>query len=197
MVCVDELNTTKKFKFKKLLYTYSELIKIGSKNKNKQNLLRESIKKIKKDDVTCIIYTSGTSSQPKGVMLTHASILSNIVGANELVKEIKVKNHKFLSIIPLSHAYEHTAGFFLPIYIGAEIYFNDNRDQIVSDLLSVKPTLMTAVPRLYEVLYKKINNQLATQNKVTQKLFYKTVALGTKNLKDFNLSLIEKAENLY
>lgn len=196
VVCVDELNTTKKFKFKKLLYTYSELIKIGSKNKNKQNLLRESIKKIKKDDVTCIIYTSGTSSQPKGVMLTHASILSNIVGANELVKEIKVKNHKFLSIIPLSHAYEHTAGFFLPIYIGAEIYFNDNRDQIVSDLLSVKPTLMTAVPRLYEVLYKKINNQLATQNKVTQKLFYKTVALGTKAFKGFNLSLIEKAENL-
>ena len=196
VVCVDELNTTKKFKFKKLLYTYRELIKIGSKNKNKQNLLRESIKKIKKDDVTCIIYTSGTSSQPKGVMLTHASILSNIVGANELVKEIKVKDHRFLSIIPLSHAYEHTAGFFLPIYIGAEIYFNDNRDQIVSDLLSVKPTLMTAVPRLYEVLYKKINNQLATQNKVTQKLFYKTVALGTKTFKGFNLSLIEKAENL-
>ena len=196
VVCVDELNTTKKFKFKKLLYTYRELIKIGSKNKNKQNLLRESIKKIKKDDVSCIIYTSGTSSQPKGVMLTHGSILSNIVGANELVKEIKVKDHRFLSIIPLSHAYEHTAGFFLPIYIGAEIYFNDNRDQIVSDLLSVKPTLMTAVPRLYEVLYKKINNQLATQNKVTQKLFYKTVALGTKTFKGFNLSLIQKAENL-
>ena len=196
VVCVDELKTTKKIKFKKLLYTYSELIKIGSKNKNKQNLLRESIKKIKKDDVTCIIYTSGTSSQPKGVMLTHASILSNIVGANELVKEIKVKDHRFLSIIPLSHAYEHTAGFFLPIYIGAEIYFNDNRDQIVSDLLSVKPTLMTAVPRLYEVLYKKINNQLATQNRVTQKLFYKTVALGTKTFKGFNLSLIEKVENL-
>ena len=196
VVCVDELNTTKKFKFKKLLYTYRELIKIGSKNKNKQNLLRESTKKIKKDDVSCIIYTSGTSSQPKGVMLTHGSILSNIVGANELVKEIKVKDHRFLSIIPLSHAYEHTAGFFLPIYIGAEIYFNDNRDQIVSDLLSVKPTLMTAVPRLYEVLYKKINNQLATQNKVTQKLFYKTVSLGTKTFKGFNLSLIEKAENL-
>ena len=196
VICVDELNTTKKFKFKKLLYTYRELIKIGSKNKNKQNLLRESIKKIKKDDVTCIIYTSGTSSQPKGVMLTHASILSNILGANELVKEIKVKDHRFLSIIPLSHAYEHTAGFFLPIYIGAEIYFNDNRDQIVSDLLSVKPTLMTAVPRLYEVLYKKINNQLATQDKVTQKLFYKTVALGTKTFKGFNLSLIEKAQNL-
>ena len=196
VICVDELNTTKKFKFKKLLYTYRELIKIGSKNKNKQNLLRESIKKIKKDDVTCIIYTSGTSSQPKGVMLTHASILSNILGANELVKEIKVKDHRFLSIIPLSHAYEHTAGFFLPIYIGAEIYFNDNRDQIVSDLLSVKPTLMTAVPRLYEVLYKKINNQLATQDKVTQKLFYKTVALGTKKFKGFNLSLIEKAQNL-
>ena len=89
-------------------------------------------------------------------------------------KEINVEDHKFLSIIPLSHAYEHTAGFFLPILIGAEIYFNDNRDQIVNDLLSVKPTLMTAVPRLYEVLYKKINSQLIIQSKITQNLFSKT-----------------------
>ncbi len=106
-------------------------------------------------------------------MLTHKSIISNIIGANELVSEIKIKDHKFLSIIPLSHAYEHTAGFFLPIYIGAEIYFNENRDQIVNDLLSVKPTLMTAVPRLYEVLYKKINNQLLTKSKFFLKLFEK------------------------
>ena len=115
--------------------------------------------------------------------------------ANELVSEIKIKDHKFLSIIPLSHAYEHTAGFFLPIYIGAEIYFNENRDQIVNDLLSVKPTLMTAVPRLYEVLYKKINNQLLTKSKFSQKLFEKTIALGTKKYKKIKLSTIIKKDN--
>jgi long-chain acyl-CoA synthetase len=195
VICVDEIKKSKKFKFKQIFYTYNDLIILGSKFKNKQKLIQENIQKIKKDDVACIIYTSGTSSQPKGVMLTHGSIISNIIGANELVKEIKVKDHKFLSIIPLSHAYEHTAGFFLPIYIGAEIYFNDNRDQVVNDLLAIKPTLMTAVPRLYEVLYKKINNQLLNQNKIIQKLFFKTIELGTKKFKDCDLNFIEKIQN--
>jgi long-chain acyl-CoA synthetase len=128
-------------------------------------------------------------------MLTNKSTISNLLGAYELVKDIEIKEHRFLSIIPLSHAYEHTAGFLLPIYIGAEIYFNDNRDQIVNDLQAVKPTLMVAVPRLYELLFKKINNQLLTQNKVAQKLFFKTIELGTKNFQGSKLSFTEEITN--
>ncbi len=192
IVCIDEVKSTK---LNKTINSFDNLIGKGSKSLSKSSFKEGTLHKVKEDDVVSIIYTSGTSSKPKGVMLTHKSIISNILGANELVKELEVKDHKFLSIIPLSHAYEHTAGFFLPILIGAEIFFNENRDQIVNDLLSVKPSLMTAVPRLYEVLYKKINNQLSNQSKITQKLFSKTIELGTKKFEKHELLFIEKLQD--
>ena len=192
IVCIDEVKSTK---LNKTINSFDNLIGKGSKSLSKSSFKEDTLYKVKEDDVVSIIYTSGTSSKPKGVMLTHKSIISNILGANELVKELEVKDHKFLSIIPLSHAYEHTAGFFLPILIGAEIFFNENRDQIVNDLLSVKPSLMTAVPRLYEVLHKKINNQLSNQSKITQKLFSKTIELGTKKFEKHELLFIEKLQD--
>ena len=192
IVCIDEVKSTK---LNKTINSFDNLIGKGSKSLRKSSFKEDTLYKVKEDDVVSIIYTSGTSSKPKGVMLTHKSIISNILGANELVKELEVKDHKFLSIIPLSHAYEHTAGFFLPILIGAEIFFNENRDQIVNDLLSVKPSLMTAVPRLYEVLHKKINNQLSNQSKITQKLFSKTIELGTKKFEKHELLFIEKLQD--
>ncbi len=196
VICIDDTSTSK---FKKInigFYTLNQLLNLGSKSHVKSNIIELFVSNIDENDVVSIIYTSGTSNKPKGVMLTHKSIISNILGANELVSEIKIKEHKFLSIIPLSHAYEHTAGFFLPIFIGAEIYFNENRDQIVNDLLSIKPTLMTAVPRLYEVLYKKINNQLLNKSKFSQKLFEKTITLGTKKYKKIKLSFFEEVQNI-
>ena len=193
IVCIDEVKSTK---LNKTINSFDNLIRKGSKSLSKSSFKEDTLHKVKEDDVVSIIYTSGTSSKPKGVMLTHKSIISNILGANELVKELEVKDHKFLSIIPLSHAYEHTAGFYLPILIGAEIFFNENRDQIVNDLLSVKPSLMTAVPRLYEVLHKKINNQLSNQSKITQKLFSKTIELGTKKFQKHELLLIEKIQDV-
>ncbi len=192
IICIDEVKSTK---LNKTINSFDNLIDKGSKSLGKSSFKEDTLYKVKEDDVVSIIYTSGTSSKPKGVMLTHKSIISNILGANELVKELEVKDHKFLSIIPLSHAYEHTAGFFLPILIGAEIFFNENRDQIVNDLLSVKPSLMTAVPRLYEVLHKKINNQLSNQSKITQKLFSKTIELGTKKFEKHELLFIEKLQD--
>ena len=194
VICVDNTpkdNLKKNAKF----LNFNELLEIGYKSSLHDKFLETFVSKLKKDDVVSLIYTSGTSSTPKGVMLTNTSIISNILGAYELVKDINIKEHRFLSIIPLSHAYEHTAGFLLPVYLGAEIYFNDNRDQIVNDLQNVQPTLMVAVPRLYDLLYKKINNQLLTQNKTSQKLFYKTIELGTKDFQGHNLTFVEKLIN--
>ena len=148
--------------------------------------------KISKDDTACIIYTSGTSANPKGVMLSHNSIKSNIEGAKIYLDDIKINNHKFLSILPLSHAYERTGGFLLPIYIGAEIYFSNNRDQLLNDLQFVNPTLMVAVPRLYDVLLKKISNSIKSKNKIIKYLFEKNLILGNKKYKNESLNVKDK-----
>ena len=148
--------------------------------------------KISKDDTACIIYTSGTSANPKGVMLSHNSIKSNIEGAKIYLDDIKINNHKFLSILPLSHAYERTGGFLLPIYIGGEIYFSNNRDQLLNDLQFVNPTLMVAVPRLYDVLLKKISNSIKSKNKIIKYLFEKNLILGNKKYKNENLNVKDK-----
>ena len=148
--------------------------------------------KISKNDTACIIYTSGTSANPKGVMLSHNSIKSNIVGAKIYLDDIKINNHKFLSILPLSHAYERTGGFLLPIYIGGEIFFSNNRDQLLNDLQFVNPTLMVAVPRLYDVLLKKISNSIKSKNKIIKYLFEKNLILGNKKYKNESLNVKDK-----
>ncbi len=148
--------------------------------------------KISKNDTACIIYTSGTSANPKGVMLSHNSIISNIAGAKIYLDDIKIDNHKFLSILPLSHAYERTGGFLLPIYIGGEVFFSNNRDQLLNDLQFVSPTLMVAVPRLYDVLLQKITNSIKSKNKIIKYLFEKNLILGDKKYNNVNLSVKEK-----
>ncbi len=148
--------------------------------------------KINKNDTACIIYTSGTSANPKGVMLSHNSIKSNIEGAKIYLDDIKIDNHKFLSILPLSHAYERTGGFLLPIFIGGEIYFSNNREQLLNDLQFVNPTLMVAVPRLYDILLKKISNSIKSKNKIIKYLFEKNLILGNKKYINKDLKIKEK-----
>ena len=136
---------------------------------------------LQSDDVCCFIYTSGTGGRPKGVMLTHRSIQANIKAAIELLKEGNViENQRFLSLLPLSHSYEHTAGMHLPFQIRAEVWYCESTDQIANNLVEVSPTLMTAVPRLYEVLHDRIMRGVRAKGGLSEKLFMAAVRLGTK-----------------
>ena len=87
----------------------------------------ELVAKAKRDDVACFIYTSGTGGAPKGVMLSHGNILCNCMGAEDLLRKIGLGDEVFLCFLPLSHSYEHTAGQFFPISIGAQIYYAEKR----------------------------------------------------------------------
>ena len=149
--------------------------------------------KLDPDDVSCLIYTSGTGGQPKGVMLTHRSISANVEGVRQMLERADlVKGQRFLSLLPLSHSYEHTGGLHLPVRMGAEIWYCESVDQVSSNLKEAQPTLMIAVPRLYEVLYDRIERGLKAKGGLSETLFRKAVALGLKKLDGKRLSLTEK-----
>jgi long-chain acyl-CoA synthetase len=133
------------------------------------------------NDIACFIYTSGTGGTPKGVMLSHRNIMCNLEGAYELVKRLGLGNReRFLSFLPLSHSYEHTAGQFFPISIGAEIYYAEGVETLSTNLVEAKPTILTCVPRLYEVLRQKILAGVHRQGGVKQRMFELALKLGTK-----------------
>jgi len=136
---------------------------------------------IDRRDPACIIYTSGTSGLPRGVLLHHGAILCNIDGAAEILAgDFGWDNERFLSFLPLSHALEHTAGLHLPIGLGAEIWFAEGLDKLASNIEEAKPTFMVVVPRLFELLRGRIVKQVEKQGKVANFLLDQALALAER-----------------
>ncbi len=146
---------------------------------------------IKRNDPACIIYTSGTQGNPKGVILSHGGILNNCDGALDILKPLLTDQTRFLTWLPLSHSYEHTVQF-VQISVGAKIFYAESIDKLIKNMNDCKPQLMTAVPRFYQNLFQKIN---ATFNKATglkKKLILKMLELGTKKINKQSLTILEK-----
>jgi len=151
---------------------------------------------VKRGDTACFIYTSGTGGAPKGVMLSHGAILCNSMGAQNLLEQLGLDNEVFLSFLPLSHAYEHTAGQFFPLTIGAEIYYCAGVEHLLTNLAEAKPTIMTAVPRLYENMYQRIMQGVRKQGGLKEKLFNLALRLGRKRYRDpQSLNVLERLQD--
>jgi len=153
---------------------------IADVQNNPTETLEKAVPGIARDETACLIYTSGTGGTPKGVMLSHGAILSNCTGSTKMLAEMGLDDEVFLSFLPLSHSYEHTAGQFFPIMLGAQIYYAEGIDKLAQNMAEVNPTLMTAVPRLYEVMHDRIRRGVQQAGGLSEKLFEKTVALGRK-----------------
>ena len=168
-------------------------------SKNQENNkydFNAEIKSIQRTDTACIIYTSGTGGNPKGVMLSHGAMLSNCTGAKILLKNLLegMDEIKFLSWLPLSHSYEHTLQFFT-LGIGAQVYYSEGIDKLVVNMGEVSPHFMTAVPRFYDSLHTRISQGLKKQGKLSQTLFSTTLRLGKKKYNGEKLSFIESFTN--
>jgi long-chain acyl-CoA synthetase len=149
---------------------------------------------IARDDTACLIYTSGTGGVPKGVILSHANILANCRGAYEILLTLGLGDEAFLCFLPLSHSYEHTAGLMFPVSIGAQIYFAEGAETLAANMIEARPTIMTAVPRLYETLHQRILRAMERQSGLKPKLFGKALELGRKRYDDPHaLTLGERA----
>ena len=152
-------------------------------------------KNLKRNMPACIIYTSGTSGNPKGVVLSHGGILSNCEGAVELLETLtKKKDPIFLTWLPLSHSYEHTVQF-IQIIVGAKVFYAESLEKLISNMGAARPTIMTAVPRFYQNLFTKINMNFEKQKGLKRKLINQTLKLGKKTLKKEYLYLGEKIIN--
>ena len=132
-------------------------------------------------DLACIIYTSGTGGAPRGVMQHHGAILCNVEGAGAIVTEdFGWGEEVFLSFLPLSHAYEHSGGQFLPILLGAQIYYAEGLEKLASNIEEVRPTFMVVVPRLFEVLRTRIIKQIEKQGKFPAYLLGHALRIAAK-----------------
>ena len=134
---------------------------------------------MKRSDLACIIYTSGTGGAPRGVMQHHGAILHNVAGAADIIStDFGWGDEVFLSFLPASHALEHTGGQLFPIGLGAQIYYAESLEKLAANIEETRPTIMIVVPRLFEMLRQRILKSLEGSGGLSKYLFRRAIAIG-------------------
>ncbi len=156
---------------------WEELFVLGE-DKSNQNLVEERKNNVRSEDMATIIYTSGTTGKPKGVMLSHKNIVSNVLDSAARIPFEKGKSRS-MSFLPICHIFERMI-LYLYQYYGVSIYFGESIDKISDNINEVKPTVMSAVPRLLEKVYDKIYSKGLQLKGIKRKIFFWAVDLGLK-----------------
>ena len=143
--------------------------------------LEQRMQQVGRNDLACLIYTSGTGGAPRGVMQHHGSILANIEGAADVIStDFGWDDEIFLSFLPASHAYEHTGGQHFPIGLGAQIYYAESLEKLAANIEEVRPTIMVVVPRLFEMLRARILKTIEAGGGLSQYLLRRALSIGAK-----------------
>lgn len=144
------------------------------------------------EDLAAIVYTSGTTGRPKGVMLTHKNVVSNVI--NTLKTVSPRPGDVFLSFLPLSHTFERMAGYYLALGMGCTIVFTRSIQQLAEDFRIVRPNVIISVPRIYERIYAKVQNKLARESKFIRFLFSWAVEVGWRRFcRKYGLPITEES----
>jgi len=159
------------------ILSWQELLARGSDDRGD---ISQCIGAIEPDDLACLIYTSGAAGVPKGVMTSHRNILANCHGLRGVLDTLGLEDEVFLSFLPLSHSYEHTAGLMLPISLRAQIFLANGAETLTGNMLEARPTIVTGVPRLYEMMHRRICREVARRGSIARLPFDLTVAIGRK-----------------
>ena len=193
-------NIIKKKEFIKKVFSFEKLKDVNESEYyciKKLTFTKESINNFlnlntTRKDPACIIYTSGTQGNPKGVILSHGGILNNCEGGIDILKSFIKKNKtRFLTWLPLSHSYEHTVQF-VQITVSAKIYYAESIEKLIKNMNDCKPEIMTAVPRFYQNIYQKINSNFNKSKGLKKYLINKMLYLGNKKIRGKSLNLSEK-----
>jgi long-chain acyl-CoA synthetase len=142
-------------------------------------LVRQRAAEVKPDELATLIYTSGTTGDPKGVMLTHANLVHNVVEAHNAFPMVD-DTWTTLSFLPLCHSFERTAGHNFMLYMGVTIAYAESVERVPENMLEVRPTIMTSVPRLYEKMYARVNEKVAGDPPLRQRIFRWAIGVGRR-----------------
>jgi long-chain acyl-CoA synthetase len=162
--------------------TLSEVRALGREALAKDpQAVRTRAQEAQPSDLATLIYTSGTTGDPKGVMLLHSNLVSNVVAASKIIAV--TPEDVCLSFLPLCHVFERMAGHYLMLYQGATIAYAESVEKVPDNMGEVKPTLMCSVPRLYEKMYARVNEKVAADPPIRQKLFHWAMSVGRRYFK--------------
>jgi long-chain acyl-CoA synthetase len=146
--------------------------------------LQKELASIGRDELACIIYTSGTGGAPRGVQLHHGSVLLNLEGCTDIIStDFGWRDEVFLSFLPASHAYEHTGGQHFPVALGAQIHYAESLEKLAANIEEVQPTIMVVVPRLFELLRTRIIKSIEGQGGLARYLLRRALKIGAEKYK--------------
>ncbi|MFN5920532.1 MAG: AMP-binding protein, partial [Bacteroidota bacterium] len=151
--------------------TWNEMIEQGRGiYPGMKEAIEQRLQSVTRDDLSCLLYTSGTTGKPKGAMLTHNNFITNAEMAIDLCPIVN-KNYRFLSFLPLCHVYERTATYYLSTYVGAQVAFAQSLEALSNNIIEARPHAITTVPRLLERIEERVRKNVTQKGGMSLKIF--------------------------